>query len=264
MAKKRVTRFVMLEGVSQEERIKDALEKLDLDEVWESLREVNKRANTQKMTYFDFLDTLLEKAFNLKEERRQPRWTSQARFPAEKKLESFNFDEPNLEIDQQLINELASCRYIDEAKNIVIFGPTGVGKTHIAIGLGYKAIDMGKDVRFYTLKELLDTVKKKIESGDNMHIFMNNLTRPRLLIIDDMENIETSEEISLFLLSLIEQRYEVNPIIFTSNEAFHKFDKLFGGPKRAGKIIDRIFHHVERVIIKGDSYRTKGKMQYTS
>lgn len=264
MSKSKVNRYIMLDGVSQYERINDALKKLGLDAISYAINEVNKRAVDKQITYFDFLENLLEKEFNWKEDNRQNRWIQQARLPAPKRIKDFNFEISNLVIDKRLVYELASCRYIDEAQNVVFYGPQGVGKTHLATGLGYEAIHKGKEVRFLQLVQLIEMIEKVINQGQETHVLLTTLLRPKLLIIDDMENYETSDKVSMFLLSLIEQRYEKGSIIFTSNESLPRLDKLFGGQKRTGKIIDRIFHHCQIVTIKGDSYRIKDKLKEIS
>lgn len=261
MSKAKVNKYEMLAGVSQVERINDALKKLGLDAVSFSVREVNKHAIENQITYFDFLENLLEKEFYWKEDNRQQRWIQQARFPSIKRLADFDFNTKGLEIDKRLIYELSSCRYIDNAENIVFYGPQGVGKTHLAIALGFEAINQGKEVLFFRLAQLIEMIEKVIESGQDTHILLTKLLRPKLLIIDDMENYETSFKVSMFLLSLIEQRYEKGSMIFTSNETFARLDRLFGGQKRTGKIVDRIFHHSKIIKIGGGSYRIKDKLK---
>ncbi len=260
MSKPIIDRYVMLEGVSQEKRIKDALKKLKLPTMISSLDEINKRAVREQITYLEFIDLLLEKEMYFQEGYRQKIRLGQARFPHEKRLKDYDFNRPKLEIDKRLVNELASCRFIDSASNLVIYGVPSVGKTHLSVALGIAAIEKGKNVKFFKLRHLLEKLEKMIKSGQDTHNFLNTLIRPKLLIIDDMDNFETSPQASVFLLSLIEQRYETNSTIFVANESFTDYYKLFGGEKRTAKIIERIFHHCEVLRIKGDSQRLKDKL----
>lgn len=249
----------MLEGISQEQTIKDALTKLNLEGMLTSLEEINRRAIQNKVTYIDFLESLLEHEFEVKEGKQEESWIKQAGFPFLSSLEEFNFSIPKLEIDKQLIYELASCRYIEKAENIIFYGPPGVGKTHLTVALARKAIQRAKRVKFLKLPELIKEIEKILAKGGNTHEFLVRLLRPHLLIIDDMENLETSPEVNTFLYSLIEHRHGKGSMIFISNEAFTQFHDLFGGPKRTGKAIERIFHYSHIVRIKGDSQRLKDK-----
>lgn len=262
MSKSKVSQYVMLEGVPQKEKIKDALRKLTLEAMSATLDDMNKRAIASKSTYLDFLESLIGNEFAFKEENRQNRWIQQARFPSLKTIKDFNFSIQKLEIDQRLIYELVSCRYIDEAKNVIFYGPRGVGKTHLAIALGLEAIQKGKEVKFLTLTQLIEMIEKLIANRGDTRYLLTALLRPKLLIIDDMENYSANPAVYTFLLSLIEHRYEKNSIMFTVNESFTKFNDLFGGEKRTGKIIERVFHHCYIVKLKGDSYRIRDKLKY--
>lgn len=260
MGKSKVNLYSIPKSTKQEERIGSALKLLGLDGMCSSFNKLADRMFKQHKTFYDFLESLLEKELFYKEENRQQRWIQQARFPRLKTLIDFDFSfQPKL--NKRMIHEFASCRFIDKVENVIFLGPPGVGKTHLSIALGLEAIQKGYEVRFLTLSRLIESVEKTDNDAQSRHRLLGALLRPRLLILDEMDLHDTTITSSTFLFKLLQDRYEKGSIIFTSNKAFTEWGKLFDNKTRAGAIVDRILHHAITIPIEGESYRLKGKQR---
>lgn len=258
MGKSKVNLYQMSGSLNQIQRINECLKLLDLEGIRSTFEVMAKTALKNDSLPLDFLEDLLEKEITWKEANRIERWIQQARFPWKKTLEDFDFSfQPT--IDKKQIYEFASCRFIDRAENIIFLGPPGVGKTHLAIALGLKAIQKGKEVKFVRLDQLIDMVDKANDAILLRRLF-GTLMLPKLLIIDEMDFYETNLATGTFLFKLLQQRYEKGSVIFTSNKSFDQWGKIFGSHARTLAIIDRIAHHGEIVNIEGESYRIKDKI----
>jgi DNA replication protein DnaC len=262
MARNKVHQYTVPKGGRQDDRISDMLKKLELESAAAYVDRLADTASKNKETYRDFLEGLLEVEMNNKEEHRITRWVQQARFPSPKTLKQFDFTfQPTA--NQRLLNELASCRFIEEGKNVFFFGNPGVGKTHLAIALGYEAINKGFEARFLKLNQLIDLVEKKVDVASSQR-FLKTLLHKRLLILDDIDFYDTGRNASEFLFKLVTQRYDHKlSTIFTSNQPFGEWGKLFGSQSRAGATIDRIREREEIIRISGDSYRMRNKKKET-
>lgn len=255
MGKSKVNIYKLPGSVKQDERIYNALKLLELDGMCSSFDKLTDEAARSSGTYYDFLESLVDCELAWKEESRRNRWLQQAHFPWKKALKNFDFSfQPD--IKKQQFQELASCRFIDKAENIVLFGPPGVGKTHLAIALGIEAISKGYEVRFFTLGQLIETIEKvaNLEAVELRRLYAVVL-RPKVLILDEMDLYETNPTVSTFLFKLLHDRYEKSSTIFTSNKTFKDWENIFGSKERAGSIIDRIVHHCTIINIEGESYR---------
>lgn len=213
-----------------------------------------------KATYFDFIESLLEKELAAKEENRVQSWLKKAKFPWLKTLKEFVFSfQPALSARD--IKELASCRFIEKTENVAFFGQTGVGKTHLSIAIGYEAIQNGFDVRFVTLRRLQELIDEKLNNGEELHKLSIELQKPKLLILDEMDLYESTPNLSIFLSKLLNDRHISGSIIFTANQSFGAWGRLFGSAIRAETILDRIIGNCNVIEIKGPSYRTKDKLE---
>lgn len=249
MGKKKVGKSVFPTGEPSEQII-EAFRHLGLEACASHFQFFADKTLEEKGTIYDCLVQLLELEYNYREDSRVNRWIQQAKLPHIRPLESFPYDQQP-SVDQALVNELASCRYIEKGKNIIFLGGAGVGKTSLALGLAYEAIMKGIETRFMTYNEFDEAIKRAADSSVTR--LYRSLMAPQLLIFDDIDYFNTNEESGKFLFDVIKQRFELGlSIIVTSNSAPQDWGNLFGNPKRSGPILDRLLDHSRRVIINID------------
>ena len=203
--------------------------------------------------YERFLLRLAELELIDRNQRMVDRRVRQARFPAVKTLETFDFLAiPS--VNRILVTDLARCEYIDRKENIIALGNSGTGKTHIALALGLAACQRGVATMFTTAASL---VNELIEARDERRLlrFQKQLNRQKLLIIDELGFVPLSKTGAELFFEVISQRYEQGSLIITSNLPFDEWTEVFGSQRLTGAFLDRITHHVQIIEMNGDSYR---------
>lgn len=241
--------------------LKANLGRLTLRRIGEIFEQEAKRAAKIKMSYTGYLARLVEEEVLAKNERSVNARISKARFPFLKTLESFDFSF-QASISEVLIKELAELSFLQKAENIVLLGPAGVGKTHLAIGLGLKACAARKRVLFVSALALTDELMAGLVSRE-LGTKLEVLSRLDLLIIDELGYLPMDKQRANLFFQLVSRRYESGSVIITTNRAFNEWGEIFGDDVIAGAILDRVLHHSHIIAIQGASYRIKDKKAKT-
>ena len=214
-------------------------------------------AAKEKKSTIEILDYLVDQELRSKECRSLALRTRKAGFPMEKKLDDFDFGfQPSL--DKGVINDIASLKFIHNAENVVLLGPPGVGKTHLAIALGIEAVRAGLRVQFANASALIERLAKA-DREKRLEEMIRELSRFQLIIIDEMGYLPFDDFGAHCFFQLVSRRYERASIIFTSNKSYGEWGDIFKDHVIAAAILDRILHHCTTVNIKGDSYRLKDR-----
>ena len=242
---------------TQIERLQELLEGLRLIKAALELAQILQEAGKKELGHADFLEDLLTRETTAKSERQTLVRTTMARLPFHKSLESFDFkQQPSL--DPKAIKELATGRFISNAENVLLLGPPGVGKTHLAVALGLKACAQGYRTTFTTAAALIGTLQRAQGEG-RLEERLKQLVQPKLLICDELGYLPIDRTGATLFFQLVSRRYERGSILITSNQSLSAWGDVFGDRLIATAILDRLLHHSTIVNIKGESYRLKEK-----
>lgn len=215
-------------------------------------------AAKEQWQYAQFLHELLKLEVNNRNARSKSTLTKLAGFPVIKTLEEFDY-KFSVGVNRKQIEELASLNFIKKHENIILLGQCGVGKTHLAIALAYKAVQHRYKVRFTTISELLSNASKA-KKERRYDSFLKSITTASVLVIDEIGYFNMNKEEANHFFQIISKRYEKSSTILTSNLVFSKWTQIFAGDKVVTTaILDRVLHHSHIINIQGDSYRLKEK-----
>jgi len=234
------------------------LRQLRLSGVLETLEARNRQAIDDKWSFMEFLTRILEDEVERRAQKQLHLRLRRGALNSTKTLEGFDFNfNPNL--NRQQILELATCEFVRQKRNLLICGPTGVGKSHLAQALGQEAARQGLDVFFTSVQKMLSHLNGGRADG-SWERRMNACLRPDLLILDDfgLKSIQPPGPEDLY--DVINERYEKGSILLTSNRAPNEWADLFLDPLLASAGLDRLLDRAEVVVIRGPSYRARGRL----
>ena len=240
--------------------INDYLAYLKLEYMQQNCRSLAKEAAQKSWDYLNYLETLLEGEALLRKDKNVQRRIHAARFPMLKTLDEFLWDFPE-KINRLQVQNLFRLEFISEKANVAFLGNVGLGKTHLAIALGYAACLKGYRVLFTTAIDMINTLQAA-QKASSLQLALKKYLKPDVLIIDELGYLPIDRKGANLLFCLITRRYQNNSIIFTTNKAFNTWGSLFDNDEQiASAALDRLLHKAEVIFIEGKSFRMRDKLK---
>jgi len=243
---------------SRHEKLLRDLAELKLHRIAALYQEVLNEAARKQSSMFDVLAALIDEEVAVRRQRALERRLLRARLPKRKTLAEYDFTFPK-RINKQAIVRLFDCDFVAEHGCAVLIGPTGTGKSHLLNALGYTACEKGFSVRFTRVVDMIN-VLTTAQVGGTLEKALRQYTIPQLLLLDELGYLPIDKRGANLLFQVVAARYECGSIVVSTNRAFRDWGATFDVDNTlATAMIDRLMHHGEAIVIRGDSYRMKDK-----
>jgi len=247
-------------GAVSYQRLREHLERLKMEAALVELDDVLERGGKEERSTVEVLDDLLERELRYRFERRVSTNFKLAGLPVVKRIEEFDF-EAQPQVPRLTVEELETLRFVHEGENVLLLGPCGVGKTHLALGLAVKALEQGHRVYFLSLHDLV-TKARLAREKNRLHVLQRVIHRAALFVLDELGFLPLAAEDATFLFEVINKRYHSGKsTIITSNKSFGQWGEIFPDPVLATALLDRLLHHATTINIRGESYRLKHRRE---
>ncbi|VEN74120.1 conserved hypothetical protein [Candidatus Desulfarcum epimagneticum] len=219
-----------------------------------------RHAENEKWSHTHYLEELVTGEANLKRDRSTQRRIRMARFPQIKTLEQFKWTWPK-KINKAHVQSLFHLKFIEQKANVIFLGGVGLGKTHLAAALGYAACLKSHSVLFATAISVINNLSAAKNTG-RLKEELKKYCKPKLLILDELGYLPVDHAGAKLLFQIISERYETSSTIITTNKAFKDWSEIFNNDSTlASAILDRLLHHAETILIEGQSFRMKDKIE---
>lgn len=236
------------------------LRDLKLSFIAEHYGDLAKQAAHQQWSHIAYLGQLVEGEALLRRDRATHNRLRLARFPVIKTLDQFRWDWPT-QINRTQVQHHFTLSFLGDHTNLIYLGGVGLGKTHLAIALGYTTCLKGHSVLFASAIDVINTLAAARNAG-RLKPELKKYTKPALLILDELGYLPIDKAGADLLFQVISLRYEQGSMMITSNRAFKEWPKIFNNDSTlTSAILDRLLHHAETVVIEGKSFRMRGKLE---
>ena len=246
-------------AVADEKELVEHLNALKLHSFLDNYGDTAKLAAKHQWSYPRYLAELSLSEINQRNDRSTQRRIRQARFPAIKTLDSFDWNWPK-KINRLQVQNLFRIAFVEQNSNIIFLGGVGLGKSHLSIALAYQACLKGFTVLFASAVDIVNTLAAAVHTG-RLKTEIKKYLKPSILVVDELGYLPVDKAGADLLFQVISQRYEKGPIILTTNKPFKKWAEIFNNDSSlTSALLDRLLHHAETVVIEGKSYRMKDQI----